>query len=253
MAKQSKTTELTVAPKTFETPDTLKALNITLNTAEDVRAVVHSMKVNALNNYVALAKIESTKAYSLLGYDSIQTFVKEELRGIVSFNNAMGFLDYVYEQTDGAELDNNSIAGLLSLYKDEKIETKKPANDKTKEKLKYLNKAVESKTIELEQKEMELEALRNQLDELAREKGVDPDRYMLVKSEDSLREYIDKNRVNAIQAITALKNCDPEILKLISYGELKLTLGAISQSLGEVFRQYEQYFVGEEILSKLGD
>lgn len=235
--------------------EALPAMNIALNTADDVRAVIQSMKINALNNYVALTKIESTGAYTLLGHETIQDFVKTELRGIVSYSNAMGFLDYVHEKTEGEQLDDQTIAGLLGIFSEEKKDDKKKdkSKDKEKEKIRNLNKALESKEIEIEQKEAELENLKNQLDELSREKGIDPDRYMLSKSEDSMRVYLDKQRTNAISSINALKDLDPEVLKLVSYGEVKLTIAAINQALGEVYKQYEQFFHSEDLLSKLGE
>jgi hypothetical protein len=238
-------------------PENIQVTNLTLSNEFELREAIKIMKGNALNNYLILAKIESVRAFEFMGYSTIDDFIETELKGIISHRNAMNFLEYIKEQTDPTQtLDDKTIAGLLGMYSDEKEDKgkdKKSTKDKDKDKIKHLNKAVESKTIELEQKDAELDALRIQLDELAREKGVDPDRYMIVKSEDSMREYLHKQRMSAVNSINALKDLDPDLLQMVSYGEVKLVLASIHQAMGEVYRQYEQYFVGEDILSKLGD
>ena len=234
-----------------EIPEGLNLMSFEMETADQLRVLLRNMKQFALNNYLALAKINSTGAFTLLGHATIEDFVRIELKGIISYRNAIGFLDYIQDQDDVDLLDNDSIVKLLGIYKEGKAEKKAPSKDK--DKIKLLNKALESKEIAVEQQEAEIENLRIQLDDLAREKGIDPDRLLLVRSEDAMRDFIDKQKLQAVRAINSFKTLKPDELKLISYSEIKFVLANINQALAEVYKQYESFFVDEDVLSKLGE
>ena len=230
-----------------EIPEGLNLMSFEMVTLEQVRFVIRNMKQFALNNYLALAKINSTRAFELLGHATIEDFVRVELKGIISYRNAIGFLDYIQDQDDVDLLDNDSIVKLLGICKEGKAEKK----EKTPNKEKLLKSALKLKEEEVEQKELELESLKIKLNDIALEKNIDPDRMMMLKTEESTREYLEKNRIKAIQSIQALRTIDPDNLKLVGYGELRLIIGSISSALNDLNSQYVAHFDTEEFVSRL--
>jgi hypothetical protein len=250
MAKQQKETSL--VRQEIRIPENLNVLNVSITSAEELKLVIRNMKEFALNNYLMLSKIESSKAFAYLGYDSIEEFIKGELKGVISYRNAIGFLDYIHENTDdNEELSDQSVLHLLGIYQEEKKPSESKKKNPLKDKVDGYKKDLELKEQAILEREDEIYKLKDKLNEMALEQGKDPDRVMLIKSEQSLLSYIDKNRNNAIQSIRALKSLDPDLLGNIGYSEIQLTLASIYQAYSEVLHQYEQFFHTEDLLKRL--
>lgn len=250
--KESKENQLQVIPMKpqSELPESLSVLNLDFNSEKGMREILRKMKEFALNNYLVIVKIESLKSYTHLGYSSLQEFIESELKGIISYRNAIGFIEYVKQQTEEEELDDETISKLLGIYRDEK---NKSSKEKDKRKENALKTALDTTRELLSQRDLEIENLRKQLDDISRTKGIDPKLFVLVKSETELREKLESVRKTCVSEINSLRGLDQELLQSVGYTELQLCLAAIKGTLEEVTRLYSQYFVTLDIVSKLED